>query len=216
MLKQQLKQHLEMELSFGGDNIFLKTEKIKPKSKQDIFKDIHNKVSCCEKCQLCKTRNNIVFGEGSIDADLMFIGESPEFDEDKTGKQFVGKAGQLLIKMITAMKLDIKDVFITNIVKCCPPQNRNPLSEEVDICSLYLKEQIELIQPKIICALGEFATQWLLNESVSITSVRGKLFNYNGIKLVPTFHPLYLLSNENMKKFAWQDLKLIMSELGNI
>jgi DNA polymerase len=144
----------------------------------------------------------------------MFIGEGPGYDEDMQGKPFVGKAGQLLTKMIIAMGLKREDVYIANIVKCRPPNNRNPLQEEIEPCINYLYRQIEIVNPKIIICLGSVASQALLKVETRISRLRGKFTNFKHIKVMPTFHPSYLLRNEKMKKPAWEDLQMVMKEMG--
>ena len=170
----------------------------------------------CQKCPLCADRNNVVFGEGSQNADLMFIGEAPGYDEDQQGRPFVGKAGELLTKMISAMQFSREQIYITNLVKCNPPQNRNPQPDEAAVCMHYLKRQIELIQPKVIdCSLGSVPLKYLLNKT-GISRLRGKWDSYNGIKLMPTFHPAYLLRNPNDKRETWSDLKQVMQVFGKV
>ncbi len=167
----------------------------------------------CKRCSLCKTRHNIVFGSGNPKAKLMFIGEAPGEDEDLRGLPFVGRAGQLLTKIIEAMGLKRSDVYIANILKCRPPNNRVPLPAEIKECEDILKKQIDIIKPKIICTLGKFASQTLLRTETTISALRGNFREYNGIKLMPTFHPAYLLRNPADKKLVWQDMKKIMKEL---
>lgn len=169
----------------------------------------------CRKCPLCKTRTTVVFGEGNPDADLMFIGEGPGYDEDQQGRPFVGKAGELLTRMINAMQFTRQEVYIGNIVKCRPPQNRNPLPEEADACLPYLKRQIELIKPKVIVILGAVPLKFLLNKN-GIMRLRGKWDSYNGIKVMPTFHPAYLLRNPNAKREVWEDLQQVMKIFGKV
>lgn len=169
----------------------------------------------CQKCKdLAKSRKNVVFGSGNSSADLVFVGEAPGYDEDIQGEPFVGKAGQLLTRMIQAMKLTREKVYICNVLKCRPPNNRNPLPEEVTNCSPYLKSQLQIIKPKVLVALGKFAAQTLLNTQTPISRLRGKFSEYEGIPLMPTFHPAYLLRNENDKKLVWEDLKQVMQLLG--
>jgi len=167
----------------------------------------------CTRCKLCKGRTNLVFGDGNANADLMFVGEGPGFDEDQQGIPFVGKAGRLLTKIIEAMGLKRKDVYIANIVKCRPPNNRNPETDEIETCFPFLLKQIEIIEPKIIVCLGAFAAQTLLKTDERISKLRGKISDFNGIKLIPTFHPAFLLRNQSMKKPVWEDMKLVMKEL---
>ena len=169
----------------------------------------------CQKCPLCKERKTVVFGEGSPNADLMFIGEGPGYDEDQQGRPFVGKAGELLTKMISAMQFSREQVYIANIVKCRPPKNRNPLPEEAAVCLPYLKRQIELIQPKVIVILGAVPLKYLLNKS-GITRIRGQWDSYNGIKVMPTFHPAYLLRDPKAKGVTWSDLQQVMKLFGKV
>lgn len=168
----------------------------------------------CTRCPLHKGRTNLVFGVGNPQASLMFVGEGPGADEDLKGEPFVGRAGQLLTKMIEAMGLQRQDVYIANVVKCRPPGNRNPEPVEIDTCLPYLKNQIEIIQPKIIVALGKFAAQTLLQTEIPITKLRGEFHDYGGAKMMPTYHPAFLLRNPTMKRAVWEDLKKVMSVLG--
>ncbi len=156
----------------------------------------------------------MVFGEGNRNAELIFVGEGPGFDEDQQGRPFVGPAGQLLTKIIAAMGLKREDVFIANCIKCRPPGNRNPFPDEITCCQPYLTRQISLIRPKIICALGKFAAQNILRTERPISRLRGSFGSYSGIKVMPTFHPAYLLRNPQDKKLVWLDMQKIMAELG--
>lgn len=185
-------------------------------NKEIEMKKIIDEISKCYKCILGKTRTNIVPGEGNLDAELMFIGEGPGEDEDLQGRPFVGRAGQLLTKMIEAMGYKREEVYIANIVKCRPPNNRAPFDEEAFACIDFLKRQIEIVSPKVIVALGSTATKYLLNTNKKISSLRGEFQDYNGIKIMPTFHPSYLLRNQSMKKPAWEDLKKVMAFLGKL
>jgi len=177
------------------------------------MQNLLNKVSVCTECPLHKTRSNVVFGEGNTNARLMFIGEGPGAEEDRQGRPFVGRAGQLLTKMINAMGLEREEVFIANIVKCRPPQNRNPFKDEISTCIGYLYKQIEIIKPEVIISLGGVAAQTLLNTEKGISRLRGKFTEFKGIKIMPTFHPAYLLRNPKMKKPAWEDLQEVMKIL---
>jgi len=167
----------------------------------------------CENCTLCdlaKTRTKVVFGEGNPQAKLMFIGEGPGEMEDKTGRPFVGRAGQLLTKIIeNVLNLKRDDVYIANIVKCRPPNNRVPTIEEAETCKPYLLKQIEIVNPNIIVCLGKTAFMYLLNNDTPISKVRGQIFEYKGKKVIPTFHPSYLLRNPSAKKEAYKDFLLI-------
>ena len=167
----------------------------------------------CTMCVLCKGRKNVVFGAGNVNADLMFIGEGPGRDEDIQGIPFVGKAGHLLTKMINAMQFQRSDVYIANIVKCRPPNNRNPEDEEAAACIPYLNRQIQLVAPKVIVLLGAVPFKYLLGKT-GITKNRGKWEFYGGIKVMPTFHPAYLLRTPSAKREVWEDLKKVMQVLG--
>lgn len=170
---------------------------------------------CC--CELGKTRTNLVFGEGSADAGLMFVGEAPGESEDLQGRPFVGRAGQLLTKIIEAMGFTREDVYIANICKCRPPGNRYPTPEEAAACLPNLRRQIEIIQPKIIVTLGNLSTQWLLNTTLGITKMRGKFTPMGGVLVMPTFHPSYLLRDPRKKREVWEDMQKVhakMKELG--
>jgi uracil-DNA glycosylase len=168
----------------------------------------------CTACRLAGTRTNVVFGVGSPTADLMFIGEAPGRDEDLQGEPFVGRAGQLLTDIIKAMKLTRDQVYIANVIKCRPPENRNPEPDELEQCRPFLRRQVALIQPKVIVTLGKFGLQSLTEKAYSISAVRGQWLNYDGIKLMPTYHPAYLLRTPSAKKDVWADMKKVMAELG--
>ena len=179
------------------------------------FEQLNSSAQKCQKCPLCKSRKNVVFGEGAPNADLMFIGEGPGYDEDQQGRPFVGKAGELLTKMISAMQFTREQVYIANIVKCRPPKNRNPLPEEASACMPYLQRQIELIQPKVIVVLGAVPLKYLLNKT-GIMRSRGNWDSYKGIKVMPTFHPAYLLRNPGAKREVWNDLQQVMQLFGKV
>jgi DNA polymerase len=164
----------------------------------------------CTRCKLHTLgRTQIVFGVGRPDADLMFVGEAPGADEDAQGVPFIGRAGQLLTKIIEAIDLRREDVYIANVIKCRPPQNRNPDPDEVETCEPFLFRQIDVIKPKVIVALGKFAAQGLLRSMDPISRLRGRVFDYRGAKLIPTFHPAYLLRNPSSKREVWEDMKLV-------
>jgi DNA polymerase len=181
-----------------------------PVSLQDIRADIGD----CQRCKLAPTRRNIVFGQGHPQARLMFVGEAPGADEDEQGLAFVGKAGQLLTKIIEAIGLTREDVFIANVLKCRPPNNRNPEPDEIDQCQPFLERQIAAIQPRVIVGLGKFGGQWLLKTMEPISRIRGRVGEYKGIKVVPTYHPAYLLRTPGAKRDVWEDMKLVRSLLG--
>jgi DNA polymerase len=169
----------------------------------------------CQRCKLAGGRTKIVFGQGNPNARLMFVGEAPGADEDVQGLAFVGRAGQLLTDIIEkGMKMKRDDVFIANILKCRPPGNRNPEPDEILQCQPFLEKQIEVIRPKILVGLGKFSCQWLLKTAEPITRLRGKMGTFNGIKVMPTYHPAYLLRNPSAKKDVWEDMKVVMALLG--
>jgi len=171
----------------------------------------------CQKCPLAQSRTHAVPGEGNLNAELMFVGEAPGRDEDMQGRPFVGRAGQLLTKIIHAMKFQRDEVYITNIVKCRPPGNRNPQGAEIASCKDYLLAQIELINPKVIVTLGKVAADFFIRSSVGMTALRGDFYDFDNTKVMPTFHPSYLIRNEgnkNLKKMVWEDMKKVMAFLG--
>jgi uracil-DNA glycosylase family 4 len=169
----------------------------------------------CQRCKLAPHRTQIVFGVGNPNAELVFVGEAPGRDEDHQGEPFVGRAGQLLTEIIVkGMKLRREDVYIANIIKCRPPQNRNPEPDEIAACEPFLKQQLELIRPKAIVALGTFAAQCLLKTRTPITRLRGVWANYQGVPIMPTFHPAYLLRNPSDKRLVWRDIQQVMIALG--
>jgi uracil-DNA glycosylase len=169
----------------------------------------------CRRCPLHRTRHSLVFGEGNPKADLVFVGEAPGADEDAQGRPFVGRAGQLLTKIIIAMGFKREEVYICNILKCRPPGNRNPQPEEIAPCEPFLIRQLEAIRPRVICALGTFAAHTLLKSEAPISVLRGRFHSYQGIPLMPTYHPAYLLRNPGAKKQVWEDVQMIMKTLGN-
>ena len=185
-----------------------------PAERRELLKVVYEEARTCVRCPLHQTRTNVVFGAGNANADLMFIGEAPGRDEDLKGEPFVGRAGQLLTDIIKAMKLTRDDVYIANVIKCRPPENRNPEQDELDACRPYIRRQVELIQPKVIVTLGRFGLQSLLEKAYAISAVRGQWLEYNGIKVMPTYHPAYLLRNPAAKKDVWADMKKVMAELG--
>ena len=185
-----------------------------PSLRAETLEELRAEIGDCRRCKLCSGRTNLVFGVGNPRAKLMFVGEGPGRDEDLQGEPFVGRAGQLLTDIITkGIGLRREDVYIANVVKCRPPDNRNPEPEEVAACEPFLKKQIDLIGPEIIVALGKFAVQTLLQSKIPITKLRGKWHSYHGIKLMPTFHPAYLLRNPADKKLVWEDIKKVIQEM---
>lgn len=167
----------------------------------------------CTRCPLHRTRKTIVFGEGSAKARLVFVGEAPGEEEDNQGRPFVGRAGQLLTKIIVAMGLKREDVYICNILKCRPPGNRNPKDDEIAACEPFLVKQLEALNPEVICALGTFAAKTLLRTDIAISAMRGRFHDYHGRRLMPTYHPAYLLRNPDAKKLVWEDVQKIMKIL---
>ena len=180
----------------------------------EALRAIRDDLGDCQRCKLAKGRKRIVFGQGSPNARLMFVGEAPGADEDAQGLAFVGRAGQLLTDIIEkGLKIPRKDVWIGNVIKCRPPQNRNPEPDELLSCQPFLDAQIDAIRPKVIVGLGKFSAQWLLKTAEPITRLRGRVGNYKGIAVVPTFHPAYLLRNPAAKKDVWADMKMVLSLL---
>ena len=179
------------------------------------LESIREDIGDCTRCKLSTLgRKQVVFGVGNPAADLMFVGEAPGAEEDVQGVPFVGRAGQLLTKMIAAMGFARDDVYIANVVKCRPPENRNPEPDEIESCEPFLFRQIETIRPKVIVALGAFAAKTLLKSQDPISKLRGRVFEYHGAKLIPTFHPSFLLRSPGQKKYAWEDLKLALALMG--
>lgn len=181
------------------------------------LQSIRAEIGNCRRCRLCEKRKNIVFGTGNPGADVVFVGEAPGSQEDQEGKPFVGRAGKLLTEIITkGMKMRRDDVYIVNVVKCRPPDNRNPEPDEIERCEPFLVRQLRAINPKIVIALGKFATQTLLKDSTPISRLRGRWHTYQGIKLMPTFHPAYLLRNPKEKRLVWADIKAVLREIGRL
>jgi len=178
------------------------------------LEEVRGQLGDCRRCKLCQHRTQIVFGVGNPKAELVFVGEGPGADEDAQGIPFVGRAGQLLTKMIEAMRFSRDEVYICNVVKCRPPDNRNPEPDEIKACQPFLKAQLEAIHPKVLVALGKFAVQTLLADLAPISKLRGRWREYEGIPLMPTYHPAYLLRNPVEKKNAWLDLQSVMQRLG--
>jgi DNA polymerase len=176
------------------------------------LEEVREELGDCRRCKLHSTRTNIVFGTGTPKARLVFVGEGPGRDEDLQGKPFVGLAGQLLTKIIQAIQLTREEVYIANIIKCRPPGNRNPEPDEIRACEPFLIKQLQAIRPKLICALGTFAAQTLLKSEERISLLRGRFHQYQGIPLMPTYHPAYLLRNPNFKRDVWEDMKKIKKE----
>jgi len=207
----------------GGDKVVplfdetLSTCAVEPvtddmKSEKETLGDLYRAVCGCQRCPLGAGRTTFVFGDGDPHADIMFVGEGPGAEEDMQGLPFVGRAGKLLTRMIDAMKLRRPDVYIGNMVKCRPPGNRDPKPEEIEMCEPILIRQIEMIKPDIICALGRIAGHSLLRTNSPLGSLRGKVHEYHGVKLIVTYHPAALLRNPALKRPAWDDLKFLRRE----
>ena len=193
-------------------------KKIAPPSQKSptTLQMIRDELGDCTRCKLHDKRTNIVYGVGNADAPLVFVGEAPGADEDRTGEPFVGAAGQLLTKMIEAMGLGREDVYICNILKCRPPGNRNPEPDEIAECEPFLKKQLAAIRPRMIVALGKFAAQCLLRSDAPISRLRGSWKEYEGIPLMPTYHPAFLLRTPSAKREVWADLQEVMRELDRL
>ena len=175
--------------------------------------DIRAEIGNCQRCKLAPTRTHIVFGSGNPDAELVFVGEAPGYDEDQQGLPFVGRAGQLLTKIIESIDLKRENVYICNVLKCRPPENRNPEPDEVASCNPFLRKQLAAIRPKIVCCLGTFAAQTVLQTAAPISRLRGKFFDLDGMRVIATFHPAYLLRSPEKKREVWEDMKQIRAEL---
>lgn len=233
--RQSLLFHLELLQNFGVQHLLSYSNFIEPTmpiknpnqetpvnittpeanlSTVQTLADLKNFIGDCQRCKLCTTRTNIVFDDGSPVTELMFVGEGPGRDEDLQGIPFVGRAGQLLTKMIEAMGYKREEIYIANVVKCRPPENRNPEEDEMKECLPFLEKQIQLVNPKIIICLGKFATQSVLNTQIPISKLRGEFQDRQGIAVMPTYHPAFLLRNPTMKKVVWEDLKKVMKKLG--
>jgi len=209
-----LKSYLEYLRGMGLEALPVsESMPMKDHAKPPTLKDIRSELGDCQRCKLYRTRQTIVFGEGNENAKLMFIGEGPGYDEDVQGRPFVGRAGQLLTKIIQSMQLQREDVYIANVIKCRPPQNRNPEPDEIASCSPFVLKQISAIRPTIICALGTFSAQMLLKTTAKITALRGKVFSLDATRVIPTYHPAFLLRNPEKKKDVWEDMKRIMEVL---
>jgi uracil-DNA glycosylase len=182
----------------------------------ETFEAIRADLQNCKRCKLAEGRKNIVFGSGNQNAELMFVGEAPGAEEDEQGLPFVGRAGQLLTKIIESIGMRRDEVFICNILKCRPPGNRNPETDEIAACERFLFRQIAAVKPKIICALGTFGAQTLLKTTEPIGKLRGKIIDYRGVKVIATFHPAYLLRNPNEKRRVWEDMKIIRRYISSL
>ena len=208
---KSIQRYLEYLKLSGIENIYLKPSSGRVYSSQKLD-ELEKKYQDCKKCPLCEERNNFCYGNGNPNAKLMLIREGPGADEDATGRVFVGKAGQLLTKMLEAIHLERDEVYITNIVKCRPPNNRNPLPNEINACLPFLEEQISIIQPKLLLLLGRVAATTLFNRNLSLTKFRENTYSFLGIKTYVTYHPSALLRNEGWKRPAWIDLQKLQKD----
>jgi DNA polymerase len=207
-----LRSELALLRDLGFTHLDITTQHSAPSTGE--LEELGREASICTKCRLAGTRTQVVWGTGNPNADLMFIGEAPGRDEDLQGQPFVGRAGQLLTDIIKAMKLSRDDVYIANVIKCRPPENRNPEPDELEACRPFIRRQIELIKPKVIVTLGKFALQSLTGKAHAVSAARGQWTEYDGIKVMPTYHPAYLLRTPSAKKDVWNDMKKVMTELG--
>ncbi len=211
----QVRAHLTRQQELGLDALDLRWPDAAPPAEavRPTLEQVREELGECTRCKLHSHRSRIVFGVGNSNARLVFVGEAPGADEDAQGEPFVGRAGQLLTKIIEAMGLRRGDVYICNIIKCRPPNNRTPEADEIVACQPFLLQQLRAIGPKFICALGGPAAQTLLQTKEAISRLRGRFHEYHGIPLLPTFHPAFLLRNPNEKKTVWEDMKLLLRHM---
>jgi uracil-DNA glycosylase family 4 len=215
--RRPVEEGVELALQPVAETVPIKAQASAPPiigDKPSALKLIREDIGDCTRCRLHKGRTNLVFGVGNVNADLMFVGEGPGADEDAKGEPFVGRAGQLLNNMISAMGIKREDVYIANVVKCRPPQNRTPEKDECDTCSPFLMRQIDVIKPKAIVALGAVAAKNLLAVNDSMANLRGRWYDFRNTKLLVTYHPAYLLRDPRQKKETWKDLQMAMKYLG--
>ncbi len=206
----EIKGFLRLQADLGAREYPMEVASLLPSGPRSL-KELEQEALACKRCRLWETRNKVVFGAGNPNADLVLVGEAPGGEEDRQGIPFVGRAGLLLTKILKSIHFEREEVFIANVLKCRPPENRDPLADEVVACEPFLVEQIVAIKPKIICALGGFAARTLLKlgPSTSIGSLRGVVHNYHGVPLVATYHPAYLLRSPNKKRDTWEDVKFL-------
>ena len=221
------RERIAMEMGYGGEFAFVPEEMQKqttpvytkketisqadssPLNNQRTLQTLAQQANNCTKCRLSQTRSKVVFGTGASDAALVIVGEAPGFHEDQQGIAFVGKAGQLLNRMLAAIQLKREDIYICNVIKCRPPENRDPAPEELIACRPWLAEQLKLISPKLICGMGKFASAYLSKVDQYMWQYRGNIYEYEGIPVICTYHPAYLLRNPDDKRKSWEDLKRI-------
>jgi uracil-DNA glycosylase family 4 len=205
----RVREYVNVYVGLGMDGILCCSSSREPPQQLLTLDTIRKQMEGCQRCKLHVGRTRLVFGIGNPQAALVFVGEGPGYHEDQQGQPFVGEAGLLLTRIIEAIGLRRDEVYITNVVKCRPPNNRNPESDEIAMCEPFLLQQLEVIQPKLICALGKFAAQTLLKTNTPISKLRGRFHAYHGIKLMPTYHPAYLLRNPEDKRLVWEDMQLV-------
>jgi uracil-DNA glycosylase len=224
MQQNPIRLYLEQLHALGMDSIYLSDkaqQMLSPPGKKEALDQLDQSLKDCKLCRLCEKRKQMVFGGGNPEAQIVFVGEGPGADEDQQGIPFVGRAGQLLTDMIEkGMNIKRKDIYICNVIKCRPPGNRNPQVDEIAACEPFLIQQLDIIQPKVIVALGKFAAQTLLQIDTGIMRMRGKWHEFRGIKVMPTFHPSYILHINDAQKQReekikiWNDLKMVLEEIG--
>src|SRR5688572_23356812 len=205
MSLEEVARQLEFLRDIGVDTLSL-PKKSNPQQPVDELALIRSDIGDCQRCKLAPTRTNIVFGSGNPNSELVFVGEAPGFDEDQQGLPFVGRAGQLLTKIIESIEIRREEVYICNILKCRPPDNRNPEPDEVLACNPFLRRQLAAIRPKVVCCLGTFAAQNLLQTTAAISKLRGRFYDVEGMRVIATFHPAYLLRSPEKKRDVWEDM----------
>ena len=210
---QDVRAYLEAQRELGLEFADVQWPESPAPARSLTLAEVREELGECTRCKLHRHRTQIVFGVGNPKASLVFVGEAPGADEDAQGEPFVGRAGQLLTKIIQAMGMQREDVYICNIIKCRPPSNRTPETEEILACQPFLVKQLQAIRPKFICALGGPAAQTLLRTKEPISRLRGKFYDFHGIPLLPTYHPAFLLRNPYEKKTVWEDMKLLLREI---
>ena len=216
-VKKDLYKYFSLYKELYGEEIYLEINSDDKRSlvMQSELNSYLDSIKDCLKCPLGKSRKNIVLGSGNPNASIVFVGEAPGKEEDLQGLPFVGRSGKLLDKMLRAINLSRNDVYILNVLKCRPPNNRDPLPSEIEECEPYLKKQLELIKPKLIVSLGRISAMTILRTKESLANMRNKIFNYEGIDFLVTYHPAALLRNPNFKKYAWEDFQLIRDKYIN-
>jgi DNA polymerase len=209
---QLVRGYCRQQADQGGDEWYLIGRATQSQARSVSLESVRRQFADCRRCRLCATRTHLVFGSGPDTADIVFVGEAPGRDEDLQGAPFVGRAGQLLTRIIEAIGLRREDVYIGNILKCRPPENRDPLPDEMECCRPILDAQLRIIRPKMICALGRIAAQALLGTQKPLTQLRGRIHEYAGARVVVTYHPAALLRNPNLKRPTWEDMQMFRKE----